>query len=372
MKLKLFILLPIALIASFFTLSLPAQAKEYRSGATTEVTKNDFIDSSLTSSSAKQKIDGTINGNFYCSGQDVEISGVISGSVYCASQKFNLSGRVDGDLFVISNTTEVSGIVNGSISAFSSSIKLTESAKVRQDISAFVSTANISGIIARDVELNAGTARIGATIGRNLSGNYGSLTLYGDAYVRGNLNYTSNSDVKLENNAKIDGKTNRTAQVVNMAGGVAAGLFTFLGFLVSLLIVSMVTVLIFPNFYEKTYAQIHTKTGASFGWGIFNLLVTPLIIGLIMITVLGIPLAGLIAVAWILSLMLSGPIFAYYVGKKVKKKSSPVLTMLIGSLIVLSLYILPVINVIVGAIVGIVGSGALFNLVKTSKLQLKK
>lgn len=372
MKIKLTFLIFIAMVFSFLAFAPIAKAKEYRSGASTEVTKNDFIDSSLTSSSAKQKIDGTINGNFYCSGQDVEISGVINGSVYCASQKFKLSGRVDGDLFIISNTTDISGIVNGSISALSSSIKLTESAKVRQDLSAFVSTANISGIIARDVELNAGTAKIGATIGRNLLGNYGSLTLYGDAYVRGNLNYTSNSDVKLENNAKIDGKTNRTAQVVNMAGGVAAGLFTFLGFLVSLLIVSMVTVLIFPNFYEKTYAQIHTKTGATFGWGIFNLLVTPLIIGLIMITVLGIPLAGLIAVAWILSLMLSGPIFAYYVGKKVKKKSSPVLTMLVGSLIVLSLYILPVINIIVGAIVGIVGSGALFNLVKTSKLQLKK
>lgn len=372
MKIKLALIVLLSLITSAIAPAQTAEAKEYLSGNSASVTKNDFIDSNTVATAAKQNIDGTINGNLYCSGQEVAISGVVSGNVFCAVQNLKVSGRIDGDLFVIAQDFELSGIVNGSVTGFSSNIKLTDSARVRQDLSAAASIANIEGIIARDVELNAGSAKIGATIGRNLSGNYGTLTLYGDAYVRGSLNYTSNNDVKLEGNAKVDGKTNRTSQPVSMAGGIATGFLGIVGFLISLLIVSMITVLIMPNFYEKTYTQIHTKTGSTFGWGLFNLIVTPIIIALIMLTVLGIPLAGLVAVVWILSLMLSGPIFAYYIGKRIKKKSSPVLTMLVGSLVVLALYIVPVVNVIVGAIVGIVGSGALLNLVKSSKLQIKK
>jgi len=80
-------------------------------------------------------------------------------------------------------------------------------------------------------------------------------------------------------------------------------------------------------------------------------------------TLIGIPLAGLIAVAWVLSLILCGPVTAYYLGTKLlkgkKTGKNEYLVMLIGSVIILALYFIPVVNVIVGAIVAILGSGAI-------------
>ena len=371
MKFKIYSIALMAFIFSFVMFVPAAKASDYRSGANLNITKNDYVDSSLTTAAGKQLVDGVINGNFYCTGQDVVITGVVSGNVFCAAQSFKLSGRIDGDLFVTGQNVEISGVINGSISAFSSSIRLTETAKLRQDLSAFVGNANINGIIARDVNLSANTAKIGATIGRNLNGSYGNLTLTGDAFVRGNLNYKSATNATIDNGAKIEGKINRQSMPLGSLGGFIAGLLGYLGALLSLLIVSLTTVLIFPNFYEKSYDEINSKLGSTVGWGFFNLLIVPFVIALIMVTVIGIPLAGLVAIAWILSLMLSGPVFAYYIGKKVKKKSSPVVTMLIGSLIVLGMYIVPILNIIVAAVVAVVGSGSILNLFKSSKLQIK-
>jgi len=370
MKIKF--LLTIALLIATFLMTPKVFAQELRTAENYNLPKEQTITSSVATSSNTQRVLGTIEGNFYCTGQDVVITGTVTGNVFCASSSLKVSGQIDGDLFSLAQDLEISGQIDGSVIAFSSDIKLTETAKIRQDLTVAATNASLSGVISRDLIISATTASSNAIIGRDFKADVGSLVLYGDGVIKGNLTITSNNDVKLEGNAKVDGNTNRKPQTASTAAGVAIGVLSMVGFLLSLLLVSMITVLIMPNFYEKTYTQIHTKTASTFGWGLFNLLITPIIIVLIMLTVFGIPLAGLIAVAWILSLMLSGPILAYYIGKRIKKKSSPVVMMLIGSLVVLALYLVPIVNIVVGLIVGVVGSGALFELFKSSKLQTSK
>ena len=371
MKLKLIFLSLITIAISTLLFSGSANAAEYRSGSNVDITKNDFIDSSLYTSASKQVIDGIINGNFYCFGSDVTISGTVNGNVYCATQNIKIPGRVNGDLSIFSSSVDLSGTINGSVMAFASNFKSTQSARIRQDLSVSAQDVELEGIIARDVSINATNTKIGATIGRNLSATTNKLTFSDNAYVRGNVDYTSPTELSRQQNTKIDGKINKTNQSALAAGGIASIILGFLGFVLSLLIVSISTVLVFPSFYEKTFKQVKTNAGATIGWGFFNLLVVPFIIAIIMATIFGIPLAGLIAVAWILSLMLSGPVFAYYVGKRINKKARPLKAMFIGSFVVLALYAIPIVNVVVGLIVGVVGSGAIFNLVKTSKLKVK-
>ena len=366
----------LTLALSFFALlcfAMPASAQSARTGTDVTIGKEEFVDSLLSVTSTKLNIEGVVNGNLYCTSQDVIITGVVNGNVYCAAQSIKVLGRIDGDLTAVSSNIEVSGIINGSIVATASSLKTTSTAKIRQDILASASSMTIDGIIARDVNVSAGNAKLGATIGRNLTGSFGKLTLTDDAFIKGNLDYKSSNDVVRENNTKIEGKINKTNVASgSVAGGILTVVLGFLGFMLSLLIVSILTVIVFPNYYEKTYKEIETKAGSTIGWGFFNLLVVPFAITLIFITIIGIPLAGLIAVAWVLSLMLSGPVFAYYVGKRISKKSSPLKTMFVGSIVVLALYAVPVINILVGFVVGVVGSGAVLNVFKSAKLKSKR
>lgn len=375
MKIKYLLGVFLALIISIVLTAGTAQAKEMRSGANINIGKNELIDSSLTATATKINIEGTINGNLYCSGQDVTISGRINGSVYCAGSNVNITGRIDGDLFVLAQNMKLSSAVNGSVNIAASTIDLDSKTRIRQDLFASGSSVTVDGLIARDVTINANTARVGAVIGRNLEGNYGSLELTSSADIRGEVKYTSAKDLKKDSGAKVKGNVtkNQMSESGMKLNGLSALLVYIVLMILSLLIVSLSTVLIMPNLYIKAKDQLDDHLGSSVGWGFFNIIVVPILAALLLATVVGIPLSGLILVAWILSLMLSGPVFAYYVGSQIiKDKKKHFTTMLVGSLIVLVIYVIPFLNVIMAAVVAVAGSGSLFNMFKNSKLRHKK
>jgi cytoskeletal protein CcmA (bactofilin family) len=375
MKIKYVLGVFLAVIISIFFMAGTAQAKEMRSGTNVDVGKNELIDSSLTVTATKINIEGTVNGNLYCSGQDVTISGKINGSVYCAGTNVNVTGRIDGDLFVLAQNMKLSSAVNGNVNIAASTIDLDSKTRIRQDLYAAGGNVTIDGLIARDVTISANTARVGAIIGRNLEGNYNSLELTSSADIRGEVKYSSNKDLKKDSGAKVKGNITKSQMAASgmKVNGFAAIALSFLIMLISLLIVSLTTVLFMPNFYIKAKDQIHERMGATVGWGFFNLIIIPILALLLLFTVVGVPLAGLILIAWVLSLMLSGPVFAYFIGSKIiKDKKKHFATMLVGSLIVLVLYIVPIVNVVLATIVAVVGSGSLFNMLKDSKLRPKK
>lgn len=365
----------VALIISTLFMAGTVHAKEMRNANNINVNLGETVDSSLTASGNKIKIDGTVNGNLYCMGQDVEISGQISGSVYCAGSKVNVSGRVDGDLFVMAQDAKLSGTIDGSVNILAASFSSDSKTRIRQDLSVASASLSLDGLVARDVNISSNSAKIGAIIGRNLEGNFGSLELTENADIRGNVKYSSNSNIKQDSGAKVKGNITKVqmSQSGMMASGFAGMLISFLIILASLLLVSLVTVLIMPNFYIKTKDKINDSLGASIGWGLFNLVIVPIAAFFLILTGIGVPLAGLVYASWVLSLMLSGPIFAYFIGSKViKNKKLHFITMLVGSIIVLALYLIPVVNVLVGLAVVVIGTGSIIRLIKGSKLHTKK
>jgi cytoskeletal protein CcmA (bactofilin family) len=375
MRLKYLLGLFLMIVVSLFFMAGNAQAKEMRSSTNVNVAKTELIDSSLTATGNKINIEGTINGNLYCSGQDIIISGKVNGSVYCAGTNVSISGRIDGDLFALAQNMKLSSAINGSVNILASSIDLDSKTRIRQDLFAAGSNTTIDGLIARDVTINANTAKVGAVIGRNLEGNYNSLELTSSADIRGDVKYNSNNDIKKDSGAKVKGNITKSAMMNSGAklNGIGAVILSFLFMIISLLIVSLTTVLVMPNFYIKAKDQINDHLGGSIGWGFFNLIIVPIIAFILILTLVGIPLSGLILIAWALSLMLSGPIFAYYIGSKIiKDKKKHFITMLVGSLIVLVLYVVPVVNVLLGLTVAVLGSGALLEMFKLSRAKGKK
>ncbi len=365
----------ILVLSVVFAIQAPSvKAEELNSPDNYNLPTSQVSDSSVKASSTTQRVQGTIDGNYYCIGQDVVITGRVTGNVFCISSRVKLTGQIDGDLFVVSENLEIEGDVNGSVIALSNNLTISQSAKIRQDLIASFSNARIEGIIGRDAQLSGSDIRIDGQIDRNLNISSENILLYGNALIKGNLSYTSKNDIRIKDNAKIVGSTDkRTVPISPDSGaGLLASIIFFVIFLLSLLIVSILTVLLFPNFYEKTYGKADKSLSSTIILGLINLLLVPILALIVLLTIIGAPLGGLILTAWILSLMLSGPIFAYYVGKKLTKKATPLKTMFVGSLVVLVLYAIPVINILVGLTVAVVGSGALISLVKSSKLQLGK
>ncbi|MSR89803.1 polymer-forming cytoskeletal protein, partial [Patescibacteria group bacterium] len=367
MKSKIKYLIAFVAVIGLATIALAgsAQAQESRTGTNVIIAKDQLVDSSLTTSGDNINIEGNVNGDVFCVGGKVTISGRVNGSVYCAVQSLTVSGRIDGDIISFAQDFNLSGTVDGSITLLGQNITFDSAARVRRDVALVGANVITRGIISRDANINAGNATIDGIIGRNLSGNFGTLKLGSSADVRGKIDYASTNNLTRDGSSKTQGTITKTS-VANAnfgssaTSGIVALIVGFLLFFVSLLVVSLLTVWLFPRLYITTEKQLSDHFGKSLLLGGLNMLAAPLLCLLLLITIIGAPLSGLIFTAWVMSLMLSGPIAAYYVGSKLTKhKYKPFRTMLVGSVVVLGLYAVPIVNILVGLTVGVLGSGAL-------------
>jgi hypothetical protein len=373
MKRKSLLVAAISGILSLFLLGGVARAQAVRSAESVTVPKNQVINSMLFSTGTDIKIEGTINGDVFCFGQNITISGIVLGDIYCAGQNITFSGNASGSVRLASQNITFSGKTLGSVSLAAQTVKVENGTDIGRDLLIAADNTTVNGKIARDASIGAKNATVLGTIGRDLGGRYQFLTLAPSANVKGNIDYTSKNDLLKASSTKVGGEITRR-NVTSGGQTQLPSIYVFAAYMfISLLIVSLTLVLLVPKMFAKTTKVISEQTGKTIWRGLFMLFIAPIVLIFVTATLVGIPLAGLGLAAWVLILSLSGPIFAYSVGHKVTKgKSSPFMTMLAGSVIVLALYLVPFINAILGLIVGVVGSGAAVGALRDHKLVSKK
>lgn len=363
MKRKSLVVIGLSVLLSVFIFVGVARAQTVKSSDHVTVSKGQTVDSILFATGKTIVIDGTINGDLFCAGQSVSISGTINGDVFCAAQTLRITGIVDGSVRAVGQSVTYSADTTGSVSLTGQVVTLEENAIVGRDLLVGASSMLLQGTVIRDASIGAESATINGEIGRNLGGRYEKLTLGPSANVKGSVDYTSSADLSKSAGATVDGTVNRRNPPKKQNSNPISqfnllGLFVYM--FVALMIVSLTTVLLFPKLFTSTNSQISNSKSRVIAIGLTMLFVAPIVLFLIGLSIVGLPLAGLALAAWLISLMLSGPVAAYFVGSKVIRGShSPFIVMLTGSAIVLALYVIPGINILVGFFVGVVGSGAL-------------
>jgi len=341
-----------------------ASAQSFRTGDNTMVTVDEVVDSSLYASGRTIDIAGEVKGDVFCAGQNVTVSGTVRGDVICAGQTLRISGKVEGDVRAAGQTVSIGGEVKGNVSAASQSFTLESKGKVGGDVAVGGDDAVLNGTVGRDVSLGSATVVVANTVGRNLKASTENLTLSERAVVGGDLTYTSKNDATVTGGARVKGTTHRyEPQQENRSdyGKVFGfGFGTALYVVLSLLLVALALALLFPHALHDVSglaAAAPLKTflvglGASFG--------VPVIIVGLMVSVIGIPLGLLVLLSWLLVLFLAGPFFGYYLGRLIwRTQKHPVLIMLVGSLLVLVAYLVPILGAVTFMAAIWMGSGML-------------
>ena len=113
-----------------------------------------------------------------------------------------------------------------------------------------------------------------------------------------------------------------------------------------------------------------TKVGASLGWGILALLLTPLIVIILLITIIGIPLSLILLALWLIALFVSKILVGILIGRSLlnnfwlEKKDSLILAMIIGIVITYLIFALPIIGFPVSLLAVLWGLGGIFMALK--------
>lgn len=323
-------------------------AHDIRTGDNIVTAQNEVIDETLFAFGKTLDISSEVNGDIFCAGQTINVSGDVHGDVICAGQTINISGNVDGDIRLGGQTVNVSGRVDGNASIVSQTFTLQPSGEITGDLSTGAEDVSLSGPVGRDVAVAGSNVIIANTVGRNVLGSLESLELTSTAVVEGNIEYTSQNELVIDSGAVVSGSIDRNIPESNSSNSssifgwaIAWVIYIFLAMLVT----SLVLALLIPGVLKSTTDKIIKSPWKALLIGFLASLVAPLILIILGVTVIGIPLMILFGLIWIVIVMLSGPFTAFYLGRLLLSKSGAFLTMLVGSVVLLVIYFIPIIGI---------------------------
>jgi len=359
----------IALTVSLLTLCLVAfsgiaQAQGVRTGDSVAVAISENIDGMLFIGGGNVNIAGNVDGDVFCAGQNVTISGNVDGDVFCAGQNINISGDVDGSVRLAAQSVTISGTVGNSATIAAQTLLLDKGAVIERDLTEASQTANIDGLVGRDFVAALSSLTIDGTVGRNIVGNIYNLDIGSTGIVKGNIDYTSSNTPIISDGGQIKGSVSITPfkeQTPNKYHSPASLIImTTLYVLVSTLVLAFVISLVFPKLLKETTARAIKSPGRTALVGFISAIAAPMLIIGLFVSFIGVPLAILTLLAWIVILMLSMPFVGYMFGQIIfKGNNSLSLKMLVGVGILSLLCLVPFLGLFVIIAVHLFGVGML-------------
>lgn len=318
----------------------------FRADASPTVRQGETVDSSVYLAGQTVSVDGTVNGDVYCAGQSVTINGTVNGDVICAGQTVAISGDVRGSVRAAAQTLTVSGKVSKSVTLMGQQITIEKTAAIADDATLTGADVMLQGSLGRDVVAAGATLTLnGATINRNVTTAANTITINSSSRVGGNFEYTSQNQFTPPSGTVVGQLTFHRAEKKQqtIGSGIMGALLGALMLIASWLILALVA----PRAFHGLTADAMRRPGRVALLGVAGGIVVPVLALFAMITVLGVPLGILIIVGWVLALLLGGPIAAYLIGRLVLPNvRNALLFMLVGSVIVVIIYNIPLLNVL--------------------------
>lgn len=335
-------------VAACILLAVPvARAQGFRTGETATVKSDETLDGTLWAAGNTIDVAGTVQGDVFCAGQNITVSGTVEGDVICAGQNITISGMVAGDIRVAGQTVSITGTVGGSVTGAGQALTLGQDAVVTRDFTTAGGQVTIAGIIGRDLLIGSEASTVGGKVGRNIFAEVTSIKLEPSADVGGKLQYTSRNDALIASGANVAGGVSHSIpteeeRTFNVASANAA-LAVFMT--ISLLVIAFALVVIAPQAIDKAAQSVLISPLKAFLLGIGFVFLTPIVVFSLFISVFGIPLALLVLLLWFMVLMVCGPMFAYVIGKLIwRSQDNAILIMVVGCLILMITYFLPVVR----------------------------
>lgn len=347
--LKVIILSLSLLLVSVLTFSGVTSAQSVKTGDSVTVPAGETVDSVLFTGGNTIDIAGTVNGDVYCGGQNVTISGTVHGDVFCAGQTVSISGKVDGSVRLAGQSITLSGTVQGSATIAAQTFVLEKDSMIGRDLLGGTQSATLGGTVVRDLAIGASTVTINGQIGRSVKGDIETLTVGSTGKIGGDVTYSSNNNPVVSTGGTISGTVVRTPlkqdtqsrSYAPLAFTFASVIYTF----VTMLIVSLVIVLLFPDLLREASSKALSAPGRTALVGFAAIILVPALVFFLCISIIGFPLGILVLLAWFVVVLLSGPFAAFYLGQLILKTTkNPATIMLLGATILLVLSFIPILG----------------------------
>lgn len=260
----------------------------------------------------------------YVLSQNAVVEGLVDGDLVVASNRVEVSGRVAGDVIVASDgTVTISGDVEGSVRGFARKVVVGPQGNVRDDLAVAAITTRIEGSVGRDVIVFGGKVELTGSIGRDMHGRFivgefdgvigrntdvatSRLEVGPATSVGGSLLYRSNREADAHPDAVVEGKFARLSPRPSFFIDIWWTLATILGFF-AFLFTGIVVMWLWRGTSAAAAGSILHHPWRTLGFGAAALVAVPIVVWLLVRSFVGVPIAILIGVLYLLGFFF-GPI----------------------------------------------------------------
>lgn len=300
-----------------------------------------------------------INDNLFSFGNQIDVKADIDGDLFVFGNNINVSKDVKGSIFAGANSITISGNVDHDIFVGASNVIFDEKSLVKGNI--YVGSGNVSilGTVKGNINSASGNLSINGTIEGDVNSNDSKLTLAETADVKGKITYSSQREVVISQGAQYGDLIKKTTPVGaknNLVNSIYSKIFS----LISLLIIGLVIIWLFPKKSEQLSEIIKNNPLKSFFWGFLALIVLPIFAIILMVLLVGAPLAMILLGFYFFAIYISKIFVAVALGDFLfKGKKSALFVMTIGIIILTLLAMIPYLGGLISFLVLCIGLGAI-------------
>ncbi|MCU0667156.1 MAG: hypothetical protein MUF85_00865 [Patescibacteria group bacterium] len=307
-------------------------------------------------------INDLIKGDLYCLGNSVSIVGIVEGDIICAANKINITGRVNGDVRVFANDLIIDGDVSNNISAIANRFSLNINGTVGVDSVLLGANLIINGAVGRDVVARGGDIIINGDINRDLVAYYGNLNITSNSTIGGNVEVFGTN--RNSNNSDLNNISTNPESLLSwiVASSVILIPLLYIIFFLTLMLAALLLSVMFPKSLQDCADYTANKLGTTLLTGLVYISLSPLIVTLLSLSIIGIPMAIVMILFSGILFLLCFPFVAHSIGNLIFPHRSHPIRALAGSVLLLIMFSIPFINAFTLILVVVLGYGLIIRL----------
>lgn len=348
-------------VALLLATCLPAQAATFRAGDDVDIPPDVVISEDLYVAGGDVRIRGRIDGDLVVAGGKVTVSGEVRDDLIAAGGNVTLSGKVGETIRAAGGEVTISGEVGRDLIAAGGTVEQLATSKVGGSSVLTSGDLSVRGTTQGQLRASGGEVLIDGRVG-GADIKAGELTVTPKARIEGDLTYRSDSEADIREGATITGKVTRNAPEArgwSIPGWVGGFFLLMAGSLTGIALAA-----IMPGALAAVGGTVRKRPWLTLLLGAGVLFGVPILSVILLITVIGIPLALTLMGIYVLSLFLAWVVAATVLGESLllrAKLPSPRIRMIasavIGVAVLLLLQALPWVGGLFAVLAILVGLG---------------
>jgi cytoskeletal protein CcmA (bactofilin family) len=269
------------------------------------VTEDDVVAEDLYALGGRTIVEGTVQGDLVVLSGEVIVTGTVQGDVVgLVWGPARFAGEVGESVLLASLRLDAGGRIGADLSSLTGEARV--SAEVARDVLVIGGSAEVTGTVGRDLRAQAWRLAVEGEVGRDVAARVDDLVLGDAARVGGDVTFRASDEVRVSEDATVGGALVQ-AQVLAPTWAKAVtrlvGWLSVLGFLVA----GVALFWLFRGTAPRAVRLARERPWRSALVGLGMLVLPPLVAVPLFLTLVGLPVAVLVLLFWVVGLFL-GPI----------------------------------------------------------------